>query len=407
MKAFFEFFAGGGMARAGLGSGWKCLFANDFDRKKGVTYQLNWGQGEMVVDDIRNISTDDLPGQADLVWGSFPCQDLSLAGGGAGLRGDRSGTFWPFMAQIQALKDDGRAPAIIALENVVGTLTSHKGADFTAICQALKDLGYRYGAFVADAALFLPQSRPRLFVIAVRDDVTPFGAVDGPRAPWHTPALRKAQEALPDSLAGSWLWWNMPKPSKRLMRFADVIEDKPASVEWHTAAETRALLSMMSDVNLAKVETAKASGVRMVGGVYKRTRFHHGIKVQRAEVRFDDIAGCLRTPAGGSSRQLILVVEGDKIKSRLISTRETARLMGLPDGYKLPAAYNEAYHLTGDGVAVPVVRYIARHVIEPIVDRTRAASEQALPKCPLSADVSGNVTVAESVTAQVARLANE
>ncbi len=43
MKSFFEFFAGGGMARAGLGSGWKCLFANDFDRKKGVTYQLNWG----------------------------------------------------------------------------------------------------------------------------------------------------------------------------------------------------------------------------------------------------------------------------------------------------------------------------------------------------------------------------
>lgn len=106
-------------------------------------------------------------------------------------------------------------------------------------------------------------------------------------------------------------------------------------------------------------------------------------------------------------RQLILVVEGEKIKSRLISTRETARLMGLPDSYKLPAAYNEAYHLTGDGVAVPVVRYIARHVIEPIVDRIRAPSEQALPKGALSADVSGNVTAAESVTAQVARLANE
>jgi len=124
-------------------------------------------------------------------------------------------------------------------------------------------------------------------------------------------------------------------------------------------------------VNLAKVETAKAAGNRMVGGVYKRTRFHHGIKVQRAEVRFDDIAGCLRTPAGGSSRQLILVVEGDKIRSRLISTRETARLMGLPDSYKLPKAYNEAYHLTGDGVAVPVVRYIAQHIIEPILVSTR------------------------------------
>ncbi|MFN7169594.1 MAG: DNA cytosine methyltransferase, partial [Pannonibacter sp.] len=88
---FYEFFAGAGMARAGLGMGWECVFANDFDRKKGLTYQLNWGLGgELEVGDIRKITIDKLPGIADLVWGSFPCQDLSLAGGGAGLRGERS-----------------------------------------------------------------------------------------------------------------------------------------------------------------------------------------------------------------------------------------------------------------------------------------------------------------------------
>ena len=94
----------------------------------------------------------------------------------------------------------------------------------------------------------------------------------------------------------------------------------------------------------------------MVGTVYKRTRVDEvGRKVQRAEIRFDDIAGCLRTPAGGSSRQVIVVVDGDRVRSRLISPRETARLMGLRDDYELPTNYNEAYHLTGDGVAVPVV----------------------------------------------------
>ena len=61
MPSFYEFFAGAGMARAGLGSGWKCLFANDFDRKKGETYKRNWGPSELVVDDIRNIAPDDLP----------------------------------------------------------------------------------------------------------------------------------------------------------------------------------------------------------------------------------------------------------------------------------------------------------------------------------------------------------
>jgi DNA (cytosine-5)-methyltransferase 1 len=91
--SFYEFFAGGGMARAGLGSGWKCLFANDFDHKKGESYRKNWGDKELKTLDVGKLKTSDLPGFADLAWASFPCQDLSLAGGGAGLRGDRSGTF--------------------------------------------------------------------------------------------------------------------------------------------------------------------------------------------------------------------------------------------------------------------------------------------------------------------------
>ena len=367
MLRFLEFFAGGGMARAGLGSRWTCLFANDFDPKKCETYRDNWGTKEIVHADIRNLSTDDFPGTPDLVWGSFPCQDLSLAGGGAGLRGDRSGTFWPFMSHMKSLSNDGRPPTVIALENVVGTLTSHGGKDFQSICRALKDLGYRYGCLIVDAALFVPQSRPRVFFIATLSAPPPHIETDGPRSPWHTPALRRAYDGLSDELKSGWVWWNMPRPAIREMRFADLIEERPQSVRWHSKAETTALLSMMSEVNLAKVHTAKASGVRMVGGIYKRTRWQQGVKVQRAEIRFDDIAGCLRTPAGGSSRQLIMVVEGEDIRSRLISARETARLMGLPDSFKLPAAYNEAYHLTGDGVAVPVVRYIAKHIIERLI----------------------------------------
>ena len=75
---------------------------------------------------------------------------------------------------------------------------------------------------------------------------------------------------------------------------------------------------------------AQRSGQRWIGALYRRTRVENGVKVQRAEVRFDGVAGCLRTPSGGSSRQYILLVEGDKIRSRLLSARETARLMGLP-----------------------------------------------------------------------------
>lgn len=381
MAEFYEFFAGGGMARAGLGPDWTCRFANDFDHKKGLTYQANWGfGGELKVGDVKQVTTADLPGVADLVWGSFPCQDLSLAGGGAGLRGERSGTFYPFWDVIRGLIAEDRAPHLIALENVCGTLTSHGGKDFEAICQTFADSGYRCGALVINAALFLPQSRPRLFVIGVHADVEidPVLLAPGPIEPFHTRGLQSAVDRLPATLRENMLWWNMPTPNRRTTTFASMIEENPSSVRWHTLAETQQLLGMMSPLNLAKVNAAKRAGHRVVGGVYKRTRLNEkGVKVQRAEVRFDDISGCLRTPAGGSSRQVILVIDGAHVRSRLISARETARLMGLDDDYKLPRTYNEAYHLTGDGVAVPVVRHLAHHILEPLLGMAEAAERAA------------------------------
>ena len=378
--SFYEFFAGGGMARAGLGSGWRCLFANDFDHKKSRAYQRNWGSDVLKVEDVRKLSASNLPGQADLAWASFPCQDLSLAGGGAGLRGDRSGTFWPFWDLMSDLITERRKPTVIVLENVCGTLTSHDGRDFAAICGALRRGGYQYGALVVDAALFVPQSRPRLFIVAVRDDieVPPGVQRDVPSGLWHTKALRAAYGKLSFADQQSWIWWSLPEPPARSVRLADLIEDEPDSVAWHSPGETRRLLGMMSEINRAKVQRAQAQHRSIVGAIYKRTRRDaRGRKVQRAEVRFDGVAGCLRTPAGGSSRQLVMVVRGDSVRSRLMSSRETARLMGLPDTYELSQNYNEAYHLTGDGVVVPVVRYLAAHLLEAVLASAGQTSELA------------------------------
>lgn len=367
MYTFYEFFAGGGMVRAALSAEWDCVFANDNDPHKTAAYRSNWGGDYLLEGDIRDVSARALPGAADLAWASFPCQDLSLAGVRAGLSGARSSTFWPFWNLLRELRAEGRAPRILVLENVYGALRSHGGKDFTAIAKALADGGYRFGATIIDAAHFLPQSRPRLFVVGVdsRIPVSTAVALDGPDPLWHPKAVMEAHERLPSAVRRNWAWWSLPRPERRRMELADLVEAEPVRVPWHEPDETARLLSMMTDVNQAKVGEAKNAGRLKVGAVYKRTR--QG--VQRAEVRFD-LAGCLRTPAGGSSRQTLLFVDGPDVRSRLLTPREAARLMGLPEEYILPARYNAAYHLAGDGVAVPVVRHLAEHLCEPLLART-------------------------------------
>jgi DNA (cytosine-5)-methyltransferase 1 len=374
---FCEFFAGGGMARAGLGESWRCLFGNDFDQMKVETYEANWGTGDIRHKDVASLALSDLPARAvDLVWASFPCQDLSLAGSYQGLGRERdkvatrSGTFWPFWKLIRGLAQDGRAPRAIVLENVYGCLTSRAGKDFASIASALAELDYRFGAAVIDAVHFVPQSRPRVFFIAFRgDQCIPASLIaEGPQESWHPAALIEAYAGIATTAKRNWTWWNISRPLARNSTFANLIEDTPIGVKWHAITHTNYILNLMSPLNRKKVSDAIKSGRKVVGTIYRRTRpDENGIKRQRAEVRFDDVAGCLRTPAGGSSRQVILVVEGKTVRSRLLSPREAARLMGLDDDYVLPERYNHAYHVCGDGVCVPVVRHIAEHVLEPVL----------------------------------------
>jgi DNA (cytosine-5)-methyltransferase 1 len=363
---FYEFFAGGGMARAGLGEEWQCLFANDFDAKKVEAYKANWGGKEIVCGDIHNLAVSALPGQADLAWASFPCQDLSLAGNGAGLKGERSGAFWGFWQLINGLKAARRAPKILVLENVTGALTSNGGKDFEELCKALHLLSYRFGALVIDAVHFVPQSRPRLFIVAVRGDVDVPGLLleDEPSRLWSTAALRRAHASLPPRLRAAWFWWRLPVPSRSNGKLGDLIEECPSDVKWHTPEETARLISMMSVPSLERLDAAKKMDIETVGTIYRRTRpDENGDKRQRAELRFDGVAGCLRTPVGGSSRQFIMVVRGQSVRSRLLSGREAARLMGLQDEFKLPVAYNESYHLLGDGLVVSVVSFLTHNLL--------------------------------------------
>jgi DNA (cytosine-5)-methyltransferase 1 len=387
---FYEFFAGGGMARAGLGPEWTCLFANDFDEDKASAYRANWSGEDFRGGDLAAIETRDLPGRADLAWASFPCQDLSLAGNGKGMGAaedavrTRSGAFWLFHDKIRALRAAQRAPRALVLENVVGVLTSHGKRDFRAIVSGLDALGYCVGALVLDARWFTPQSRPRVFFVALDKSLVaampPACAAAAPDEFWSPAALLAAQAALPDELSARWVWWRLPAPARRNIDLADILEQSPSDAPWRSPSATERLLALMAPAHRAKLQeiqnSTEASGRRAVGAVYRRTRADDkGVKIQRAEARFDGMAGCLRTPGGGSSRQTLLEIQGASIRSRLLSPREAARLMGLPDSYLLPANATKAYKLCGDGLCVPVIRHLAQHLLHPLL---RAASSQAI-----------------------------
>jgi DNA (cytosine-5)-methyltransferase 1 len=360
---FYEFFAGGGMARLGLGSAWACAFANDFDPLKAATYRANFADAaeHFHQGDVWKLEAGDLPPRANLAWASSPCQDFSLAGARAGLGGGRSSAFFGFWRLIEALGPE--APRAVVIENVSGLLTSHGGGDFTALCRALAAQGYSFGAMEIDAAKFVPQSRPRVFVIATREP--PRAELVGD-SPFHTRAVREAHARLPVDLAACWIWWRGEAPAARNTDLASLLEPD-ADVAWHSPARTERLLELMGPLHRARIEAAKVSGARSVGAVFNRMRVVDGKKVQRSEVRFDGLAGCLRTPRGGSSRQTLVVIDGEQVRSRLISPREGARLMGLPDSYILPAAATGAFHVAGDGVVVPVVRWLAASILEPLL----------------------------------------
>jgi len=364
---YYEFFAGGGLARLGLGSQWRCLWANDVDPRKAAAYRQAFGADALLQADVARVEPSGLPGVADLAWASFPCQDLSLAGPRTGLHGARSGLFWAFWRLLEGLDREGRGPELIVLENVRGLAAKRSHADFAALVEALTRSGRWTGCLEIDARRFLPQSRPRLFFVASRS--APGWAL-GP-SPWAgSDSLAKAVAALSPAAASRWVSWRLPEPPAPNAALADLLEPDDAVV-WDAPAKTAHILALLAPGGADSVEAKRRSGERCVGALFRRMRPLEGRSVQRAEVRFDGLAGCLRTPAGGSSRQALLVIGDGAIRTRQLTGREAARLMGVPDHHPLPARESDALKLLGDAVAVPVVSWLSTHLLSPLAREAR------------------------------------
>lgn len=345
-----DFFAGSGLVSVGLEGCCQTVWANDFCPQKAAFFRSNHPNVSFLEGSITEVSGASLP-EAEISWASFPCQDLSLAGNRGGLGSSRSGLFWEW---LRVLDESPAPPKVLAIENVVGLLTSNSGEDYQELHQALVKRGYRVGPMVINSWHWVPQSRPRLFIVAVKASLDT-NAYEANFPNWlHPASLQKVTAGLPKTV-----FWNLLEPSgERKPSLQKLIQwDAPFS----PMAETEKLLSLVPEkhrkliANLSKTERVAFPG-------YRRTR--HGQQV--LELRFDDLAGCLRTAKGGSSRQFLLIWDRGQWKSRLLTTRETARLMGAPDSYQLSKNYNESYNAMGDAVAVPVAKFLAEMLLAPL-----------------------------------------
>jgi DNA (cytosine-5)-methyltransferase 1 len=375
-KRVAEFFAGIGLMRMGLDrEGWQTVWANDIDEKKWEMYRANYNEWpcEFILGDVHKVNGASMP-DMELATASFPCNDLSLAGSRHGLAGTQSSAFWGFVDVLKGMGD--RRPPLVLLENVVGFLTSHDGNDFKDALLALNELGYFVDAFIIDAARFVPQSRQRLFVVGTRS-VPPRTKDEG----FYESDVR------PSALAGFILLnpdvrWNvrsLPSLPISCVRLKDIIEDVPLNSElWWSRERCDYLLNQMSARHRAEAQSMINGSKWSYGTVFRRVRNGRSM----AELRTDGVAGCLRTPRGGSGRQILFCAGKGSFKVRLVTPRECARLMGADD-YKINTTLNQALFGFGDAVCVPVIQWIAKNYLNPVIEELNESAAPRILETPV------------------------
>lgn len=163
-------------------------------------------------------------------------------------------------------------------------------------------------------------------------------------------------------LPTGWFCSDIQSPQETIESLADQI-DLDDSQEWWEHDQVAKHYMSMGDIHRDEVDRLQTDGQLAVGTIYRRKRNGK----TRAEVRFDGTAGCLRTPKGGSARQIVIVVEKDRLRMRWMSPREYARLQGAAD-FPLVGRVNQQLFGFGDAVCVPAIRWIGKNVLNPLAD---------------------------------------
>lgn len=299
-----DLFAGVGGIRLGFEKfGFKTVFANDFEPQCKKTYDLNFKDSKLVVEDIRKISIDDLP-EFDFLLGGFPCQAFSIAGYRQGFKDEkgRGNLFFDIARILEAKKPDG-----FLLENVKNLKGHNGGRTFKIIEETLANLGYHIKIKVLNSMEYgnIPQNRERIYMVGFRE------------------------KSYTDK-------FEFPKPVKLTRCIKDLLDKEVPEKYYYNG---RPLYERLKDY------------VRDEGKVYQWRR-------QYVRENKKGVCPTLTANMGMGGHNVPIIKDHKGI--RKLTPMECARIQGFPDHYKLPKIADSAlYKQIGNSVSVPIIELIA------------------------------------------------
>lgn len=316
MFTFIDLFAGIGGFRVPLEEvGGKCVFSSEWDKHAIKTYKDNFN--EVPKGDITKIKEEEIPGH-DLLTAGFPCQPFSIAGKMKGFSDTRGTLFFDVARIVKYHK-----PKVVVLENVRNFATHDNGNTLEVVINTLEDLNYEVKYKVLNAKDFgLPQNRERIFLVCINKYY-------------------------------NFKSFNFPQGDSNLKVVEDILEKEPVDIKKLLINRDDIVINeknMKVHNNNDKINKRLRLATINKGGQGDRVYSPKGIGIT------------LSAFGGGSGSKTGAYYIDSKI--RKLSPRETARMQGFPETFKITVSNNQAWTQFGNSVPINVVREIMEEVIK-------------------------------------------
>ena len=361
MMKYVSLFSGaGGMDLGADRAGWECVAQVEKDKNCQAVLTHHWPDVPKW-GDIADVDGTELPSADAVIFGS-PCQDLSVAGRRAGIHGEASSLFFQAIRVIREMQDAGNTPTWVVWENVAGALSSNQGQDFAQVLHELADAGALVLEWaVLDARWFgVPQRRRRVFLVACFDPRTAERCGDpllpvGPRVRRTPVEGDEAGKDVAGTLGGGSgrRGWANDLDRMTFVPFVKTVRSGARDADGNLPPEVWAEQSVAPTLNA------------MDNGSESRAT------VVSVHLTQDPITSTEVTPAlsarSASGAATVGVATGMAV--RRLTPRECERLMGWPDDHTLvtnprnkPMADGPRYRMCGNGVAAPVMGWVAEQI---------------------------------------------